>query len=113
MYTNFVRTIKKFNKKLLDEEINDFYRHIKLKVHFRDNTKFKEQTEKEIFKKQANKKWAPNKNHHTIETFIEATKNVIKDELKTIRTCNYINLSKKEEEALEELKHREDCHNKC
>ena len=82
MYTNFVRTIKKFNKKLLDEEINDFYRHIKLKVHFRDNTKFKEQTEKEIFKKQANKKWAPNKNHHTVETFIEATKNVIKDELK-------------------------------
>ena len=47
---NVVSTIKEFNKKLLDEEINDFYWGIKLKAHFRDNTKVKEQTEG-IFKK--------------------------------------------------------------
>ena len=45
---NFVSTIKDFNKKLLDEKINDFYRRIKLKAHFRDNTKVKEQAEEEI-----------------------------------------------------------------
>ena len=28
-----------FTKKLLGEEINNFYRRIKLKAHFRDNTK--------------------------------------------------------------------------
>ena len=43
-----------------------------------------------------------------IETFIEATKSEIKDELKTISACKYTNLSKKEQKALEELKHRED-----
>ena len=45
---NFVSTIKDFNKKLLDGKVNDFYRRIKLKAHFRDNTKVKEQAEEEI-----------------------------------------------------------------
>ena len=84
---SFVPTIKKFNKKLLDEEINDLYRRIKLKAHIRDNLKVSELTEEEIFKKPTNKKWAPNKNHHTIEIFIGATKNGIKYELKNIRAC--------------------------
>ena len=47
---NIDPTIKKF-KKILDEEINDFYRLIKLKAHFSDNTKVKEQTVEEIVKK--------------------------------------------------------------
>ena len=46
---------------------------------------------------------APNKIHHTIENFIEATKNGINDELKTMRTCKYTNVSKNEQ-----LKPRED-----
>ena len=54
---NSVPTIKKFSEKLLDEEVNDFYQHIKLKAHFRDRTQVKEQTEEEIFKKPTNKKW--------------------------------------------------------
>ena len=82
--STFVPTIKKFNTKLLDEEINDFYQHIQLKAHFRDNTKVKELKEEEIFKKPTNKKWAPNKNHDTIETFVETTKSRIKDELNNI-----------------------------
>ena len=47
---NIDPTIKQFQK-ILDEEINDFYRLIKLKAHFSDNTKVKEQTVEEIFKK--------------------------------------------------------------
>ena len=46
---------------------------------------------------------ATNKIHHTIENFIEATKNGINDELKTMRTCKYTNVSKNEQ-----LKPRED-----
>ena len=68
--------------------MNDFYRHRKLRTYFRGNTKVREQTEKEIFKKPSNKMWVPNENHHTIETFIEATKNGVKDERKTM--CIYI-----------------------
>ena len=56
---------------------------MKLKVRFTCNTKVKEQTEKYIFKVPTNKKCAPCKNHHTTKAFIEATKNGIKDELKT------------------------------
>ena len=36
---SFVPTIKKFNKKLLDEQINDLYRRIKLKAHIRATLK--------------------------------------------------------------------------
>lgn len=88
--------------------MNEFYRRIKLKAHFRNSTKVKEQIEAEIFKKPTNKKWAPNKNHHTIEIFIEATKNRVKDELKTIQTWTYTDPSKKEQKSLKELKRRED-----
>ena len=87
---NFVPAIKKFNKKLL--EINDFYRRIKLEAHFRDNTKVREQTVGEIFKKPINKMWAPNKNHLTIETFIDGTKNGVKDELKTVTRLKFLNM---------------------
>ena len=31
-------------------------------------------TEDQLFKPKTNKKWRPDKNHHTIETYIEATK---------------------------------------
>ena len=79
---NFVLTIKNFNKKLLDEEMNDFYRRIEMKAHFRDNTKVKEQTNENIFKKPINKKCVPYKYHYRGE------KNSVDDALKN-------NLSKK------------------
>ena len=89
--------------------MNDFYQSVRPKTQCRDNTKVKEQTGEDLFKKPTSKKWAPNKDHHTIETLIEATKYGVKDELKTMRACKYINLSKKEQQTLqEELKLRED-----
>ena len=39
---------KSLIKKLLEEKMNDFYRIINLKAHFRDSTKVKEQTGEEI-----------------------------------------------------------------
>lgn len=48
----FPRLSKSLIKKLLEEKMNDFYRIIKLKAHFRDSTKVKEQTGEEIFKMQ-------------------------------------------------------------
>ena len=47
---------------------------VKLKAHFKEQYNEKLNTEDQIFKPQRKKeKWTPNKNHHTIETYIEAT----------------------------------------
>ena len=67
--------------------MNDFYQSVGLKTQCRDTTKANEQTGEYMFKKPTSKKWAPNKDHHTIETLIETTKYGVKDELKTMRTC--------------------------
>ena len=74
---NFVPMQKYFNKKKFFNEINAFYRRIKLKEHFKDKTN-KSKTEEDIFRKPNDKTWIPPKNHHTVETFIEATNNEVK-----------------------------------
>ena len=53
--------------------MKSFFRLVKLKAHFKDQYNHKLNTEDQIFKLQNNKKWTPNKNHHIIETYIEAT----------------------------------------
>ena len=57
-------------------EINLFYRRIKTKANFKDQTN-KPKPEKDIFRKPTDKTWITEKNHHTNETFIEATHNEI------------------------------------
>ena len=47
------------------------------------------------------------KNHHTIETFIEATNNEINKEIAHIKSPKYSNLSKREQKALEDLQERD------
>ena len=50
-------------------------------------------------------KWALNKYHHVIETFIKATqKNEVKDELKTIRACRCTNLPEKKKKKKKKKK---------
>lgn len=73
--------------------MNGFCQHMKLKAHFKDNTEIKEQNRRLL--KTNHRKWTPNKIHQTIKRFIEATKNGVKDELKTMCTGRHTNLSKK------------------
>ena len=40
--------------------------------------------EDQIFRPQSNKKWTPNKNHHTIETYIGATERELKQQGDTV-----------------------------
>ena len=55
-----------------------------------------------------NKGWTPDKNHHTIETFVEAVKKDIEC-TKTFKTKQpHPNLGKGEREAIKELSKRED-----
>ena len=98
---------KYFNKKKCFNETNGFYRRIKLKAHFKDQTN-KSKTGEDIFRKPTDKTWIPSKNHHTIETFIEATNNEINEEIAHIKPPIYSNLSKGEQKALEALKERDD-----
>ena len=105
---NFVPTQKSFNKKLFDKEINDFYSHIILKVHFKDTTSHQHLTEDNIFKKPYSKSWIHSRKHHTVKTFIEATNNDTDAVIKKLKRPKYSNLSEREQKALEEIKLRDD-----
>ena len=79
---------KYLNKARFLNEINYFYGRIKLKAHLKDMTN-KPKTEEDIFKKPNDKTWIPQKNHHTIETFIEGTNNKINKEIAHIKPPKY------------------------
>ena len=87
---------KYFNKTKFCNEINGFYRRIKLKAHFKDQTN-RAIIKEYMFRKPTDKTWIPKKNHHTIETFIEATNKEISKEIAHIKPPKYSNLSKGEQ----------------
>ena len=65
-----------FNKNHLNEELDNFFRLIKLKTYFKEKNVYKQTTRTT----ETNKKWRPDKNHYTVETYIEATKNTLETE---------------------------------
>ena len=97
---NFVPMQKYFNKTKFFNEINVFYWRIK--AHFKDQ-KNKPKTEEDILRKLTGKTWISPKNHHTIETFIDATNNKVIKKTAHIKPPKYSNHSKGEQEALEHL----------
>ena len=60
-------------------------------------------SEDQMFKPQSNKKWTPNKNHSTIETYIGATEKELKQQGDTSGNKGYNNLSKGERIAMKEV----------
>ena len=91
-----------YNKKQLNEDLLDFFRRIKLKAYFKDSS----EKNKDDFHIKSKNKWTPTKNHHTIDTFIEAVNN----DLCNIPTQKLPrdNLSKNERCAIETLKNNND-----
>ena len=55
---NFVPKQKYFNKTKVFNEMNGFYRRIKLKAHFKDHAN-KPKAEEVMFRKQTDKTWMP------------------------------------------------------
>ena len=52
-------------------------------------------TEGKLLKPKTNKRWRPDKNHHTVETYIEATKNALEiEEQNNCKNKYYNNLTK-------------------
>ena len=65
--------------------MKEFYRPIKLKAHFQDTHKQVDLSDEESrFKSKNDKHRVPTKTHHTINTFIEATKIDINEQLTKI-----------------------------
>ena len=96
---NFIPTPSTFNKNQLNKELDYFFRLIKLK----DNM-YNPSTEDQLFKPRTNKKWRPDKNHHNVETYIEASKNALETEEQHNNKNKYcINLTKGERKALKAL----------
>ena len=94
-----------FNRINFNKDLQAFFRRIKVKAHFADNTPY-EPTEEERFGPEKDSTWAPDKVDHTVETFIAAVSNDLEDfENKKLPKDN---LSKNERNALENLKNRED-----
>ena len=66
---------------MLNKELGDFYRRIKLEPRFKNPENKDRFTEEDIFRTLTNKIWVSNNNHCGIETFIEATRNEINNEI--------------------------------
>ena len=100
---NFCPTPNIFNKTILNQEVNKFYRRIKLKAHFKDS-KTTLPKEDMLFRKKSN--WTPTKKHHSVDTFIDLVNNDLKAMNPKHKQTD--NLSQKEKEALEILRNRSD-----
>ena len=100
---NFCSTAGKYNKKILTKETNEFFRRIKLRAHFGNNTNNRT-TEENIFKPRSN--WQPKQVHHTVNTFCEAISNEINKHVE--KKTSHNNLTEKEIEVMHTLTTRTD-----
>ena len=105
---HFIPTPKVYNKNELDADLNDFFRHIKLKASLEDTSNNKNDDESRLFKQNKNKNWTPPNNHHTINTYIEAAKKSIKQNKTVTPRKIRPNLSKDEKVALKDLLKQDD-----
>ena len=105
---SFIPTPDIYSKSKLNDDLQNFYRLIKLKAYFKDTESTTKKDENTIFIPENQKPWTPSQNHHSIETFIDLVQHDINDPkiLSTKRPKD--NLTKGEQKALEELSKRDD-----
>ena len=105
---NFIPTPKVQNKHKLNEELESFYRLLKLKAYVKGNENTKLTTEQQTFKPQKKENQTPNKTHHTVLTYIEATQRKLQREQTKMIEKPYNNLTKSERTSTKELSEQED-----
>ena len=98
---NFVPTQKTVNKYTINNQFEDFFRRIKLRAHFKNKKNKNLSSEEDRFKNLTNKNWIPTDNNHSIETFIEKTRNEIQEKTEKTRLSKYSNLKIKEWKAMQ------------
>ena len=88
----------------MNKELDSFFRRIKLRAHFGNDTgKQTAITEEDTSKPRS--AWELNHTHHTVDTFCDAVKSETKQNRKAVQLQN--NLSKDELNALNELQNRD------
>lgn len=91
---NFVTTQNKINKMELYNQMEGFYRRTKLKAHFWDTHKQANLSDKKYaFKSKSDEHAVPSKTHHILNTFVEAIKEDINEQLsktKQIYTATWL-----------------------
>ena len=105
---SFVPTPGMYSKSKLNDNLQNFYRLIKLNAYFKDTESTTKKDENTIFIPENQKPWTPWQNHHSIKTSINLVQHDINDAnvLNTKRPKD--NLTKGEQKALEELSKRDD-----
>ena len=103
---NFCPTQTTYKKQLLETELDEFFRIIKLRAHFGNEAQQQNRslTEDDIFKQKST--WEPNQVHHTVPTFCEAVRKDIRQSKGKHRPTP--NLTKDEIKALHQLELRDD-----
>ena len=100
----------KFNKKTLNDDLNKFYRSIKLKSTFEKKNQTTEEKQNDNnpqnFRYKRNTSWSPPYVHPNVITFIDAVNKDIENS--TIKKLPKDNLSKDERNALHSLQTRDD-----
>ena len=90
---NFCPTPTKLDKNSMNKELDSFFRRIKLREHFGNDTEKQTAiTEEDTFKPRG--AWEPNHTRHTVDTFCDAVKNETEQNRKTVKLRN--NISKDE-----------------
>ena len=105
---NFVPTQKTINKDTIKKQFEDFFRQIKLRAYFKNKKNLDLSSEEDRLKKPGNKNWIPTNNHQSIETFIEATRNEIKEKVEETRPLKFSNLKLKDRKTMQELQSKKD-----
>ena len=72
------------------------------KSSFTDHEKNTLTMKDQIFKPRMKQKWTPNKNHHTVLTYIEATRRELEKEQTKMKRKKY-NVTKNEKTSMKEL----------
>ena len=72
---------KNINKNTLNKQFEDFPRRIRLRAHFKSKENYNLSTEEDSFKNPTNQNWVPTNHNHSMETFIKATRNEVKEKI--------------------------------
>ena len=73
-------TSKRYNKNQLSSDLQNFFRLIKLRAHFKDETcitTINQPNEQVPFKIKNKEIWTPKETHHTMSTYIDLVENYI------------------------------------
>ena len=103
-YILLLPTPKKYNKKQLDNDAENFFRLIKVRAHFKHiNSKLNIDQENLPFQIKNKQKWTPKDTHHNVSTFIDLVQNDLNKEKKKKVKNPKPNLSKGEKKQWKNL----------